>query len=94
MQRGSSKLHSHFVRYLIEWNKIWCILVLHRHAKAHILHTHFAKFLQGGIASLITIIQTSNLVVRFLQALNRDAYSYLRELLTEIDNPIRKETIR
>ena len=94
MQRGRRELHPHLVRDLIQRHQVRRILVLHRHAEAHILHPHLAQLLQRRIAPLVAVVQAANLVVRLLQALYRDTDANLRELLAEIQNPVREESVR
>ena len=93
MQRSSRKLHTHLIRYFIQRYKVWCILILHSHTKAHVLHTHFAKLLQCSITTLISIVQTTNLIISLLQSLNRNTNTNLWKLLTQFDDTVGEEAV-
>lgn len=93
MERCGCELHSHLVADIVERHKVGGVLVLNRHAEAYILHTHLAEFLEGGVAALISVVETADLVVGLLQALYGDSDSYLRKLLAEVDDSIGEEAV-
>ena len=93
MERCGSELHTHLVAQLIERHEVRSVLVLNGHTEAHILQSHLAELLQGSIATVETIVQTTDFIVGLLQALDRDTDTYLRELLRQVDDTVGEETV-
>ncbi len=94
VQRSSCELHAHLVGDLVQWNQVRSVLVLNGHAEANVLHAHLTQFLQRAITTLVAVLQTTDLVVGLLQALDRDTNTDLRDLLAQVYDTIGKETVR
>ena len=93
MERCGRELHTHLVAQLIERHEVWSVFVLNGHTEAHILQSHLAEFLQGCIATIETIVQTTDFIVGLLQTLDRDTDTNLRELLRQVDDTVGEEAV-
>ena len=94
VERSRCKLHTHFVGNLVQRNQIRSILVLNGHAEANVLHAHLTQLLQRTVATLVAVLQATNLVVGLLQTLDRNTNANLRELFAEVNDTVSKETVR
>ena len=94
MQRSRGELHTHLVGNLVQRNQVRSILVLDGHTKTDILHAHLTQFLQRTVSTLVAVLQATDLVVGLLQTFDRDTNTNLRKLFAQINDTIRKETIR
>ena len=94
MQRSSCELHAHLVGDFIQRNQVRSVLVLNSHTEANILHAHFTQLLQRTVATLVAVLQTTDLIVGLLQTLDRDTNTNLRELFAQINDTVSKETVR
>ena len=93
MQRSRSKLHTHLVRDLVQRNQVRSVLVLNSHTETNILHAHLTQLLQRAITTLVTVLQTTDLIVRLLQTFDGNTNTDLRELLTQVNDTICEETV-
>ena len=93
MQRSRSELHTHLVRDLVQRNQVRSILVLNSHTEANILHAHLTQLLQRTVTTLVTVLQTTDLIVRLLQTFDGDTNTDLRELLTQVNDTVCEEAI-
>ena len=93
MERCGSKLHTHLVAQFIERHEVWSVLVLNGHTEAHILQSHLAELLQGSIATVETIVQTTDFIVGLLQTLDRDTDTNLWKLLRQVDDTVGEEAV-
>ena len=94
VQRSRRKLHVHLVGELIERHKIGCVLILHGHAEANVLHAHLNELFKRRIAAVEAVREAPDLVVGLFEPLDGDADADVGELLAEIDDAIGKETVR
>ena len=93
MQGSGCKLHAHLIGNLVQRNQVRSIFVLNGHAKANVLHAHLTQLLQCAITTLVAVLQATNLVIGLLQALDRNTYTDLRELLAQVNDTICEETV-
>ena len=93
VQRSSCKLHAHLVRNLVQRNQIRSILVLNGHTETNVLHAHLTQFLQRAITTLITVLQTTDLVVSLLQTLDGNTNTDLREFFAQVNDTVSEETV-
>ena len=68
--KRQGELHTHLVRNLVKRNQIRSVLILNGNTESNVLHTHLTQLFQCTIATLITILQTANLIIGLLQTLN------------------------
>ena len=94
MQRGRCELHAHLIGDLIQRNKVRSILILHGHAEANILHTHFTQLLQRTVPTLVAVLQSTDLIIGLLQTLDRDTDTDLRELFAQVNDTVGEEAVR
>ena len=93
VQAGGGELHAELVGKLVQLHQVRSVAILHRHAKAHVRVFHFHKLLERLVAAVEAILETTDLIVGLLQALDGDANSHLGEFLGKSDDAIRKEAI-
>ena len=94
VQRSSCEFHTHLVGDLVQRNQVRSIFILDGHAEANILHAHLAQLLQRTIATLIAVLQTTDLVVGLLQTLDGDTNTDLRKLLAQVNDTVGEEAVR
>lgn len=93
VQRRRCKFHVHLIGKKIQRHEVGRVLVLNGHAEADVLHAHFNKFLKRCIAAVETVLQTADLIIGLLQALDGNSYADIGELLAEVDDAVCKETV-
>ena len=93
MQGRSREFHAHLIRNLVKGHQVRRILILYRHTKAHILHSHVPEGFQGIVAPVEAVVKTPDLVVGLFQALNGNTDADLRELPAQIHDPVRVEAV-
>lgn len=81
VKRRRGELHAQLVGDLVEGYQVGRVEVLHRHAEADVGVLELDKFLERGVAAVVAVIQTADLVVGLLQALDGDADADVGELL-------------
>lgn len=93
VQRRRGELHAQLVGDLIERHQVGRVEVLHRHAKAHVGVLELDELLERGVAAVVAVLQTADLVVGLLQALDGDANADVGELLAKVDDAVAEEAI-
>ena len=93
MQGSRGKFHIHFIGEIIECHQIFGIGVLHRHTKAHILHSHFHQLFQRRISTVKPVLKPPDLIICLLQALNGNTDSNVWKFSAQIHNPVGKKAV-
>ena len=93
VQRSRGELHAQLIGDLVEGHQVGRVEVLHRHAEAHVGVLELDELLEGGVASVVSVIQAADLVVGLLQALDGDADADVGELLAQVDNAVGEEAV-
>lgn len=94
VQRRRGELHAQLVGDLIERNQVGRVEVLHRHAETDVGVPELDELLERGVAAVVAVLQTADLVVGLLQALDGDADADVGELLAQVDDAVGEEAIR
>ena len=93
VERCRCELHPELVGDLVEWHEVGGIPVLNRHTEPNVRMIHLDKLLERGVAAVVAILESTNLVVGLLQALDGDADADFGKLLTQVDDAVRKKTV-
>lgn len=94
VKRRRGELHAQLVGDLVERHQVGRVEVLDRHAEAHVGVLELDELLERGVAAVVAVLQSADLVVGLLQALDGDADTDVGELLAQIDDTVGEEAVR
>lgn len=93
VQRSRGELHVQLVGDLVEGHQVGRVEVLNRHTEAYVGVLELDELLERGVAAVVAVLQTADLVVGLLKALDGDADSDVGELLAQIDDAVGEEAV-
>lgn len=93
VQRRRGELHAQLVRDLVERHQVGRVEVLHRHAETHVGVLELDELLERGVAAVVAVLQSADLVVSLLQSLDGDADADVGELLAQVDDAVGEEAV-